>query len=65
MKNLTVIEAINELVKGVNKAYARNGSNAYTMQEIRDIYNAIEFLAETIQSQTAAAAAQNVASAPS
>lgn len=48
MKNLTVIDAINELIKGVNVAYSRQ---AYTMLETRDIINAIEFLGETIKSQ--------------
>jgi hypothetical protein len=48
MKNLTVIDAINELIKGTNLAFARN---AYNMSEVRDIYNAIEFLGETIKAQ--------------
>lgn len=48
MKNLTVIDAINELIKGVNMAFVRN---TYNMQEVRDIYNAIEFLGETIKAQ--------------
>lgn len=48
MKNLTVIDAINELIKGTNIAFARN---AYNMQEVRDIYNAIEFINETIKVQ--------------
>jgi putative aminopeptidase FrvX len=48
MKNLTVIDAINDLIKGVNVAYSRQ---AYTMSETRDIINAIEFLNETIKSQ--------------
>jgi len=50
MKNLTVIDAINELIKGINLAYSRQ---AYTMVESRDILNAIEFLGETIKSQEA------------
>lgn len=48
MKNLTVIDAINELIKGVNLAYARQ---SYTMVEARDILDAIEFLGETIKAQ--------------
>lgn len=48
MKNLTVIEAINDLIKGINIAYSRQ---AYTMPETRDIINAIEFLGETIKTQ--------------
>ena len=48
MKNLTVIEAINDLIKGVNIAYSRQ---AYTMFETREIINAIEFLGETIKAQ--------------
>lgn len=48
MKNFTVIDAINELIKGVNVAYSRQ---AYTMLETRDIINAIEFLGETIKAQ--------------
>lgn len=51
MKNLTVIDAINEIIKGTNLAFARN---AYSMSEVRDIYNAIEFLGETIKSQQVA-----------
>ena len=50
MKNLTVIDAINELIKGVNLAYSRQ---AYTMIETRDIINAIEFLGEAIKGQQA------------
>lgn len=50
MKNATVIDAINELIKGVNIAYARN---AYSMQEVRDIFNAIEFLGEVVKAQQA------------
>ena len=57
MKNLTVIDAINELIKGVNIAYARGGASVYTMLEIREIFNAIEFLNETIKTQTQAQAA--------
>ena len=45
MKNLTVIDAINELIKGVNMGFARN---AYNMAEVTDIYLAIQFLNETI-----------------
>lgn len=48
MKNLTVIEAINDLIKATNVAYSRQ---AYTMLETREIINAIEFLGETIKSQ--------------
>lgn len=48
MKNLTVIDAINDLIKGVNVAYSRQ---AYTMLETREIINAIEFLNETIKVQ--------------
>lgn len=51
MKNLTVIDAINEIIKGVNLAFSRN---SYNMSEVRDIYNAIEFLGETIKSQQVA-----------
>lgn len=51
MKNLTVIDAINEIIKGTNLAFSRN---AYSMSEVRDIYNAIEFLGETIKSQQVA-----------
>ena len=36
-----VIEAINELIKGVNNAYARG---AYTMAETHDLHKAIEFI---------------------
>ena len=39
MKN--VIEAINELIKGVNNAYSRG---AYTMAETHDLHQAIEFI---------------------
>lgn len=48
MKNLTVIDAINELIKGVNTAFSRQ---AYSMQEVRDIYNAIEFITEAAKNQ--------------
>lgn len=36
-----VIEAINELIKGVNNAYARG---AYSMAEAHDLHEAIEFI---------------------
>jgi hypothetical protein len=36
-----VIEAINELIKGVNNAYTRG---AYTMAETYDLHKAIEFI---------------------
>lgn len=36
-----VIEAINELIKGVNNAYARG---AYTMAETHDLHKAVEFI---------------------
>jgi hypothetical protein len=52
MKNLTVIEAINDLIKATNIAYSRQ---AYTMLETREIINAIEFLGETIRTQQQAA----------
>lgn len=41
MTNL--IDAINEVIKGVNIAYARN---AYTMPETRTLINAIEFIVD-------------------
>jgi len=50
MKNLTIIDAINELIKGVNTGFARQ---AYSMQEVRDIYNAIEFITEAAKTQQA------------
>ena len=55
MKNLTVVEAINDLIKGVNIAYARQ---AYNMLETREIINAIEFLNETIKNQQQAVQAE-------
>ena len=55
MKNLTVIEAINDLIKATNVAYSRQ---AYTMLETREIINAIEFLGETIKSQQQAQQAE-------
>jgi DNA-binding transcriptional regulator YhcF (GntR family) len=58
MKNLTVIDAINDLIKGVNIAYSRQ---AYTMLETREIINAIEFLGETIKAQQQAVEAPVVA----
>lgn len=48
MKNLNVIDAINELIKATNIAYSRQ---AYTMAETRDIINAIEFLGDSIKNQ--------------
>lgn len=48
MKNLNVIDAINELIKATNIAYSRQ---AYSMSEVRDIINAIDFLNEAIKSQ--------------
>jgi hypothetical protein len=36
-----VIEAINELIKGVNNAYSRG---AYTMSEAHSLHEAIEFI---------------------
>jgi len=56
MKNLTVIKAINDLIKGVNIAYSRQ---AYTMLETRDIINAIEFLGETIKAQQQVESTEN------
>lgn len=44
----TVIEAINDLIRGVNLAFSRN---AYSMQETRTLINAIEFIGDTIKSQ--------------
>lgn len=36
-----VIEAINELIKGVNNAYARG---AYSISEAHDLHEAMEFI---------------------
>jgi len=36
-----VIDAINELIKGVNNAYTRG---AYSMSEAHDLHEAIEFI---------------------
>ena len=36
-----VVEAINELIKGINTAYSRG---AYTMAESHDLHKAIEFI---------------------
>lgn len=36
-----VIDAINELIKGVNNAYTRG---AYSMAEAHDLHQAIEFI---------------------
>lgn len=36
-----VIDAINELIKGVNNAYTRG---AYSMAEVHDLHEAIEFI---------------------
>jgi hypothetical protein len=47
-----VIEAINELIKGVNNAYTRG---AYSMAEAHDLHEAIEFIkvaASTPQQET-------------
>lgn len=43
-----VLEAINELIKGVNIAYARN---AYSMQETRTLLSAIEFIGDAVKNQ--------------
>lgn len=40
-----IIEAINELIKGVNNAYSRG---AYTMSETHDLHKAIEFIKSTV-----------------
>lgn len=57
-----VIDAINELIKGVNAAYARG---AYNMQEARTLINAIEFIGEAIKNQQAQAPAAQAAPATS
>lgn len=47
-----VIEAINELIKGVNNAYIRG---VYSMAEAHDLHEAIEFIkvaASTPQQET-------------
>ena len=36
-----VVEAINEIIKGVNNAYARG---AYSMAEAHDLHEAIEYI---------------------
>lgn len=43
-----VIEAINELIKGINTAYARN---SYTMEETHQLYSAIKFIKDAVQNQ--------------
>lgn len=45
-----VLDAINELIKGINVAYARN---AYSMQESRALLNAIEFIGDAVKNQQA------------
>lgn len=57
-----VIDAINELIKGVNAAYARG---AYNMQEARTLINAIEFIGEAIKNQQAQAPTAQAAPATS
>lgn len=56
-----VIDAINELIKGVNAAYARG---AYNMQEARTLINAIEFIGEAIKNQQAQTQAPSAQAAP-
>lgn len=43
-----VVEAINELIKGVNVAFTRN---TYTMEEVHHLYDAIKFIKGTIENQ--------------
>lgn len=56
-----VIDAINELIKGVNTAFTRG---AYNMQETRTLINAIEFIGETIKNHQAQGQGQISPEAP-
>lgn len=43
-----VVDAINELIKGVNNAYGRG---AYSMAEAHDLHEAIEYIKSAANSQ--------------
>lgn len=47
----TIIDAINELIKGANIAQSRG---VYSLKEAHDIYDGIEFINTAIASQNAA-----------
>lgn len=60
MKPANPVEAINQLMKGVQIAYSRK---AYSMAEVRDIYESIEFLVELIKAAQPAEPAESTTSA--